>query len=499
MTELIAIPPERKDNVFTKIWQYYISSGTQRRLKIVLYAVIKWYIGLFLGVFIGFILCYIFKSWIDKTVIDWKIITGIIGSTGAIITAFFIILEKMLRLMVEEKNLELLERQHAQAHTDIQLVSDKLVQELAPDLRKRLFHYDTIYEMRAKHYAEEKQCIAEQYVKLLENRVNAIKNIYAKTNENIKEIIIIMDSGTTIAQIFEVLGKDSYKDDRHWTKRSDIFIYTNSIRGVLCLFKYRDQASRYSEIPFRCNMFPGKILSPYEAIADIETVESILRLKKDGRYVIFITTGNYLIFNSNNRIIFPIARAGYHAHVKAAGYTIANEVHLVAPLGKILLNSANCNNGIESIDETLARFNKALGYSDQPETESEKSYSLIDPNLLNGSGIKDILSKRSRSLLKHIERKDWTSKSLLVTTHRMPQDKVYWLSKHSSIITQSLRNDYSESQTKMPSLDDKPYIKAYGFGGLPISTSLQVEYEVPHKNLRARRILGEFFQVEPRS
>ena len=308
-------------------------------------------------------------------------------------------------------------------------------------------------------------------------------------------MVVVFDSGTTIAQIFEQLGKDSYERGRgHWTKEDYVKFYTNSIRGVLCLFKYRDQASRYSEIPFKCNIFPGKILSPYEAIADEETVKAILNLKSEGRYILFVTTGNYLIYNSKENAFIPIARAGFHPDVKAAGFHVADEVHVVAPLGKILINSPDEYKN-EDLKSTLDRFNHKLGYSDNAKDESKQSYIIITPELLSCSRNKYIPKSKQKDIENDSIAK-WQNKSLLITTSRESTDgNDYWLWRHSARIRHMLNPHYQPESTVFPSNSHSPFIQHYSFGGLPYSRKLQVKIEIPHDNLRDKEILHEFFDV----
>jgi hypothetical protein len=340
-----------RKGIFAIIYENFISENLKGKFRYIPVILAKWLVGFFSGLVIGIFAYYYWDVLLGKKQFDWTIVVSLLGGLGATITVIFLYVEKFMKLSLSKAQYHILEKKDANA----EYISDKLAKELLPFLNKKLFQSDTIYEMRAKHYAEEKECIACEYRKLLDNRIDSLISADQLNSESIiDEIIIILDSGTTIANIFEQLGKESYAEGaQHWTKKDFVKFYTNSIRGVLCLFKYRDQYSRYSEIPFKCNMFPGKILSPYEAIADEHTVKAILDLKKSGRYIIFITTGNYLIYNSQEKKFLPIARAGFHPDVKAAGFHIADEVHIVAPLGKILMNSPTKTRK-ESIAQTIA-------------------------------------------------------------------------------------------------------------------------------------------------
>ncbi len=485
-----------KPKILDIIYNHFISEKNKQRLRKIPPIFLKWFVGFFSGFAVGFLFCYFYTIIFQGTQFDWKIVTGIFAALGAIFVTIITYTEKFMCLALDKARYHIVEMEYKNKNLDKEIISDKLAKDLMPLIDKKVFHSDTIFEMRGKHYAEEKECIAREYRKLLETRVNALmSNSKLNKDQKIKDVIVIFDSGTTIAQVFEQLGKDSYETgSEHWTKNDYVNFYTNSIRGILCLFKYRDQSSRYSEIPFKCNIFPGKILSPYEAIADEETVKSILNLKREGRYVIFVTTGNYLIFNTKENVFIPIARAGFHPDVKAAGFHIANEIHVLAPLGKILMNSLEVYRD-ENIYGTLSRFNEKLGYSDNAEDESKQSYIIIEPKLLLAQKTK-YLTKISQQDIANDSISSWLKKSLLITTSRESEDgKTFWLSKHSSMIRNKLNPDYNPELTKFPNDSHRPLIQYYRFDGLPYSQQLQVKIEIPHDNLRDKKILHEFFSV----
>jgi|GEM_PF-3248978 len=489
---------------FQIIWDNYTSQKWQQRLKKIPLIIFKWQTALIVGAALGFTSCYLYFVVSIKAQFDWKVIAGVFGSVGAFLMALLIMSERIMKLIIDEKQFALIESKINSEKSNKEHVSDRLVKDLSPLLSRKLFQADTIYDVRSQHYAEEKVCIARLYIQFLKRRVIALLDD-GKLNRDMKrnKIIVVLDSGTTIAQIFENLGKDAYEyidktgKDGHWTTRSDISFFTNSIRGVLCLFKYRDQTSRYSEIPFKCHIFPGKILSPYEAIADADTVKSILSLKREGHYVIFVTTGNYLIYNTNDQVITPIARAGFHPDVKAAGYTIADEVHVIAPLGKVLMNCGKVGK-TERIQRTLSAFNDALGYHADASDEADKSYVLVSPDMLKNKNAYADIGADQETLIMNQTLPEWSKKTVLVTTSRESADeRRFWFSKHFWKLERELDRGFDPDTRAIDFQNTRPFIVYEPFDGLPLSTKLQPKIEIPHKNLRNKDILSRFFEVSP--
>ncbi|MCP3874141.1 MAG: hypothetical protein GY699_13405 [Desulfobacteraceae bacterium] len=489
------------DNNSKKVWAILYDEFCPEKIKKIFVNIPKYLFntttGFIVGLLSGFYLCYIYRVTTGESTLEWMTIAKLSAAILAIIAASIIVIKNYLSLALERKKYLLKENEFKEKNIQIEKVSDKLASDLGPHLNKKLFQADTIYEMRAKHYAEEKEFIALNYIEQLKNRVlSLLKNDQRLTNKKIKNIKVILDSGTTITNIFDKLGKEAYDNKDHWTKKKNVLFYTNSVRGVLTLFRYRDQSSRYSEIPLNCNIFPGKILSPYEAIADEETVKSIINLKDDKSYVIFITTGNYLIFNTKTPTFIPIARAGFHPYVKAAGMHIADEIHVVAPLGKILTNS-RLKHKNEKIEATLDRFNKCLGYSKNNTDESMEEYSLVTPHELLSTKNKKLLDRPSKTLIKNLDMFSWKQKSVLYTSSRTPDgDKRFWLADHSSTLQFYLDASYDPKTTVLPN-EGPPYLQSFSFDGLPFYKKSQVKHEIPHDNLRDKLILGDFFKVDP--
>jgi len=491
--------PREKKPILTIFYETFASKKLQEKLRTFVPVILKWIVGFIFGLVLGFLLCYLYFIISDKKAFDWKIVTGLFATLGAILTAVLLNATNFMRLVVDKAKYHIAEIELESKNLDANKISENLAKQLSPLLDKKLFHADTIFELRARHYAEEKECIARNYVKLMGERIAAISSGNISNGNNIENITVILDSGTTIAQIFDELGKEAYSNEEHWSKKSHLQFYTNSIRGVLHLFKFRDHNSRYSEIPFPCNIFPGKILSPYEAIADSATIESILKLKTSNNYIIFITTGNYLICNTKEKMVAPIARAGFHPFVKAAGYYIADEVHLIAPLGKILINSPSETNE-ETIRNTLQRFNEELSYTINPSDESKEKYSLIEPELLFHKKLDEILKQSEIDEVKNLSLSDWAKKTVLFTTCRKVNDgKRYKFHNHSAVLERKLDDNFNVRYSDLKFKDPNPYIKSFEFNGLPIDPELQVKHEVPHENLRKKEKLNLFFELDERS
>jgi hypothetical protein len=133
---------------------------------------------------------------------------------------------------------------------------------------------DSVYSDRSSHYKEEKKVIAEDFLdQVLKPRVGHLKKAL-----NDRSIRIVFDAGTTLDPILDSLGCQAHNKSKHWCK--DIPVYTNNVKGIQNMLRYREKPSRYSDLPIR-NFFalPGRILAPFEAIADDDTLKCIISAK----------------------------------------------------------------------------------------------------------------------------------------------------------------------------------------------------------------------------
>ena len=361
----------------------------------------------------------------------------------------------------------------------------------------KLENQNTVYDFRSNHYRYEKELLGKKFSQYLGNRVRFLrKNKY-------KKIKIFFDSGTTIAPILDELAKEAENDPNHWTRIEnqvgeipEIEFYTNSIRGVQNILKYKkipdstskfkNKIDRFFPIPFDCYILPGKILSPYEAIADVDTIKAILghKQKEDDVYIITITTGNY--FLGIDKYFSPIARTGYHPEIKAAYHHIADENYLITPLGKIIFDYEYKS---KTLSNFLEKFNKSLHYEADSEDPSLQEYKLIDYEFtLNKlSFIKDYIKEEN-------EFNDWMQKTILVTTSRIKND--HFLFPHFQHINDTY-NEFNGLSTMIKEGNDGPFILSFPFDDLPFVKQKQIDKEVPHRNLRSsKKLLSNYFNIE---
>lgn len=335
---------------------------------------------------------------------------------------------------------------------------------------------DSVFAIRAQHYRREKTMLAEQFL----SQVLAPRIAHLKKTPGHKRMRVIFDSGTTIAPMFAALGRDAERDQRHWCRDKKIPIVTNNIRGVEAMLRYRERPNdRYADLPLSLSVLPGKVLAAFEAIADEDTLEALNRYRGDDVYTIAITTGNYVVVGNDH--FLQVARAGHHPHVKATLADLADEIYVVAPLGKLLIRAQRDfrKNASGSLQALVEELNQDLDYVTFPiERDAEnKRYHLVDHGLVG----------RTSNGSDPIEA--WMRKSVLVTTSR-PQGCLFYL--HSLHIQQRFERFHTGD-----AVGTGPRLWTTQFNDLPVSLHDQLSVEVPHENLR--KYLHKYFFVDGES
>ncbi len=394
---------------------------------------------------------------------------GIIGGVvGAIISFLILVIDKVFNLELTEKKLRLAEMEVSEKSP--KELAKSIAKEIIPILGRELSLPDSVFFERAQHYKKEKQFISIYFAKLLIDRIDFLLQHHEK-------IRIIFDAGTTIAPIIDKIVADIVEKNKDWY--SKVIFITNNIHGTNSILKYRmydkDELERtaikqlhHKNIPIECFVLPGQIEAAYQAIADKHTLEALKFIQPQKHYTVCISTGNYLMYDRKENI-FPIARTRFHPHVKSGLFWIADEIFLVAPLGKILISKKE-----EPLDKLLERFNKNLNYSHDTSNPENEAYQLTDDKLLDEFSFK----KEGHN------RKNWMKKTTLFTTSR--QDKMFLLNEHSNFIsnTSKLKNYQAE---RLSSEVDGPYIRSIDFSDIPLEKESQIEFEFPHENLREIR------------
>jgi hypothetical protein len=333
---------------------------------------------------------------------------------------------------------------------------------------------DSIYALRSGHYKKEKEFLAEPFIKdALSQRVLHLTKVLKK------RVRIVFDSGSTIAPMFNVLGREAESDLKHWCRSEEVQIVTNNIRGIVNVLQYRDnRANKYAQLPIRSlSVLPGQVLASFEAIADEATLNELEsyrkgRIQKGDIYTIGVTTGNYLLLHQGK--LAEIARAGWHPDFKATLIDIADEVYVVAPLGKILVWTGRRNTlrKIDSVKELLEHLNHDLKFEvkDPHGFSPDMAYDLVTDALTS--------SRKPKGRYADTNLSRWLRKTILVTTARSYQCLFH---AHSVQVKAQLA-----AEPFKPDLDlnNGPYLWQPLFNALPISPYEQFKVEVPHENLQ---------------
>ena len=334
---------------------------------------------------------------------------------------------------------------------------------------------DSVYLLRARHYKEEKDTIAEHFSeKVLGPRIK-----YLMKNSKIPKIQVIFDSGTTIAPILEVIGRKAEKNKNYWCK--DISVITNNIKGIENMLRYREHRDdRYAQLSVnQFSVLPGKVLAAFEAIADEETLDALEACRNDGNYTIAVTTGNYILLHNGQFV--EIARAGYHPDFKATLIDIADEVYVIAPLGKLLMwnTEVRGRDRVGSLKEMLIRLNKDLKLIKTPRHQfgANTAYNLVTNQLVWSRNKSNHLTKSAK------RDKDggigaWLKKSVLITTSR---DDHCLFCRHFRHVEAQFSCKFNPDWI----VGQGPTISTIPFSSLPISPKGQFETEIPHKNFRS--------------
>jgi hypothetical protein len=225
---------------------------------------------------------------------------------------------------------------------------------------------DSLFGQRSGHFRDEKEYIAEEFLPYLLERCKFFI-------ENGRNVCLLVDSGTTLFPFFKKLGLETVRCRLNSERWLDKFaVVTNNLPGVESLIEFGrvNPNDPYSELAFECRLLPGVPLPVYSAVVGEETVQALERLRTTRvQKTVFIglVTGNWIrLRRSPPACPVPLVRGHSHLHFKQALITCADEVYVVAPLGKIFANAAP------------EEVNQALGFDDKHINASKKSYHEVD-------------------------------------------------------------------------------------------------------------------------
>lgn len=348
---------------------------------------------------------------------------------------------------------------------------------------------ESVFGERMGHFAHEKESLCDVLAALLAIRAEAL------ITEHHKNVIIIVDSGTTLYPFFERFSRrivqqavqDSAAGDARWWGRQ-VRIVTNSIAGIesLILHGRSSTEDRYSEIVCNAEIVPGTPLAVYSAAVgplalkhidrltdkaierDVPSRRKLLDDQRDS-HVIALTTGNYIFIKENDGVPVPIARGEGHKEFKSAICGKANEVYVVGPLGKYLLEKQHVN---------IDGFNNDLHFAANHWWHNRRPYETVDMSS--------------------------TSNIHVVTTYRTAPDQVFFA--HSNAVEarlhdarklvspEQLEDPQFKRELQAPLMPQRLDIMVEHVD-LPPSKSLQINVEVPHRNLHDPKLLKKYFGI----
>jgi hypothetical protein len=339
-------------------------------------------------------------------------------------------------------------------------ITDELLKEIP--FRSLLISKPTsLFNLRKEHFLKEKLFLADQFTPTLLDRCR-------HHIESGKDVILLIDSGTTLYHLFEPIGKSTVKAHQHsepWLQ--NFSIESNNLPGIENLMRsgLLDRDDRYSPLAITCNLLPGAPLPVYSALTGERTTKALKALREDaGEEAIFIavTTGNWIRLRRSTPVCpVPLARGKGHLEFKQALIDHADETFVVAPLGKIFM------------DVPPKDVNKALGFSEKSNTPEKHPYHEVNIDNQKAESIK------------------------LVSTYR---PRGHLLSELSTKVRVVLNVDNITLDRCKQGYQEKPINQlnhlVYKFKDLPEEIEDEVEIEFPHENTRDFEFMRNFFYVD---
>lgn len=330
--------------------------------------------------------------------------------------------------------------------------------------RAKLLPFDnTIFGERSNHFKDEKSKLARELAPLLLRRLER-----RRSHEKIGRINLFIDSGTTLLPIFSELA-GLLKVDEFDELSKVLRIVSNNLPGVTSFLRYGRENERDSDSPLvvPVHLLPGSVLPQYAAVTGPETVEALQGMLRADRaeiapqLTVALLTGNWVRIRKTEPLCpVPLARGEGHLALKQTALEHSDEVLVVAPLGKTIIN--------QSLDD----FNNLLAYSRDPGVSgSDRAYAELN------------ISKQKGAVVK------------LVTTRRAGDSMI--LKDHGTSMKQHLAPTASYAPAPERFINP-PFGEVKGlffpFDLQVVSVEDQCAVEFPHRRTRSRRFL-EAFQV----
>lgn len=212
---------------------------------------------------------------------------------------------------------------------------------------------NTVFAHRLLHFQDEKRLLSRQFVQFLMARCKQLLS-----RPEIKQVYLLIDSGTTLVPIADELAKYAKTADESEGWLSKLKVYTNNLAGVEAMMEHRrlPTAGKLPAVPIECHLFPGEPLAEYSAIVGDETDKAVTELcegakKRGDTALIGLLTGNWIRMRQHGAPCpVPLARGKGHVSFKQRLLTgilsrlpsdkCRGEVFVVTPLGKVFVKHA---------------------------------------------------------------------------------------------------------------------------------------------------------------
>jgi len=313
--------------------------------------------------------------------------------------------------------------------------------------RAKIRQYPTsLFSDRMEHFRNEKLYLAERFTPFVLKRCK----FYAEKG---KRVFLLIDSGSTLYPFLQKLSPEFVRlhssKEENWV--NNIVVVTNNLPGIQSLMdKGRVNSGRYSELAVKCILPPGEPLPAFAAITGKDTESFIKNLGNDiyNKIIILLTTGNWIrIRNISNECPVLLARGTGHLPLKQEMINKANEIFLIAPLGKLI------------VSKEKDWINEVMNYMINASRPEQERY---EEALMNSdTKVKLISTKREKGKLLYL---------------------------HSDRVIQGLRNTKELIESEIDALAQTPIESIphilFQFNELPESEHLQKEIEFPDSKVR---------------
>jgi hypothetical protein len=324
---------------------------------------------------------------------------------------------------------------------------------------------DSVFSERLGHFNGEKEFLAQQFSEQLVSRC-------AEHLKRDRKVFLLIDSGTTLFPLFKMLPIEVAKkfppSGAPNSRFNGIEVITNNLPGVNALMEAgRASSNRFSELLFPCRVLPGRPLPTYNATVGRHAISFLEGIRDEPlnedespgqfkeRRIIAIVTANWIRLQNENNTYKPVllARGRGHKDIKEKMCEMADEIYVVAPLGKIVAL------------EKSTDLNEIFGFRASEDNDEGKAYEEVK-----------LTPEKDRNVR-------------IVSTSRHP-DRL--LGTLSTVVKTRLniqnRNDFG-------SVDELPGHTLYPFEYLPDDSALELIAELPHANTRHEPIRERLFRI----